>query len=140
MTTPAAPEPAGRPSLKGDHTMERLWSIAVDAPWRAYPAAALALLGLALVVRGLWFGAAGRPGLVRQGRDAYAWIRCFQVAVGGLALLGLAAAWVWQLSWLFVLALGVLGEELFETSRILTAINQNSGRPGVPERGRGATP
>jgi hypothetical protein len=119
--------------------MERLWSIAVDAPWRAYPAAALALLGLALVIRGLWFGAAGRPGMVRQGRDAYAWIRCFQLAVGGLALLGLAAAWVWQQPWLLAIALVVLGEELFETSRILTAINNNPRRPTLPENGRGAT-
>jgi cytochrome c biogenesis protein CcdA len=108
--------------------MERLWFLVVDAPWRAYPAAALALLGLALVARGLWFGVAGSPGLLRQARDAFAWIRCFQVAVGGLSLVGLAAAWYWREPWLLVLALGVLGEELLETSRILTAIKQRPNR------------
>lgn len=107
---------------------ERVWSI-VDAPWRAYPAFALTLLGVALLARGLWFGRAGRPGLLRQGRDAAAWIRGFQIAVAGLALVGVAAAWVWQLPWLLVVALGILGEEMFETSRILTALNRNRPRP-----------
>ena len=115
--------------------MERMWSIVVDAPWRAYPAAALAFLGLALVLRGLWFGSAGSPGLLRQGRDAFAWIRCFQVAVAGLALVGVAAAWAWRQPWLLVLALGVLGEEMLETSRILTALNRNPSRRPT---GRGA--
>ena len=110
--------------------MERIWSIVVDAPWRVYPAAALALLGLALAARGLWFGAAGSPGLLRQGCDTRAWIRGFQLAVGGLALVGVAAAWIWQLPWLLVIALGILGEELLETSRILTALNR--GRSGPP--------
>jgi cytochrome c biogenesis protein CcdA len=114
--------------------VERVWSIAVDAPWRAYPAAALALLGLASVVRGLWFGAAGSPGLLRQGRDAFAWIRCFQFAVGGLALLGLAAAWVWRQPWLLVVSLAILGEELLETSRILTALRRSPRRPPATEQ------
>ena len=112
--------------------MERLWSSAIDAPWRGYPAAALALVGLALVARGLWFGAVGLPGLLRQGRDAYAWIRCFQYAVGGLNVILLAAAWAWHLPWLAVLALAVLGEELLETSRILTALDNHAPRGAAP--------
>jgi len=112
--------------------MERLWFALVDAPWRAYPAAALALLGLVLALRGLWFGPPGRPGLLRQGRDAYAWIRGFQIAVAGSMLVAIAAAWYWRLPWLLVVALGILGEELFETSRILTALNRNPPRRTVP--------
>lgn len=108
--------------------MERAWFFVVDAPWREYPAAALALLGVVLMGRGLWFGSAGRPGLLRQGRDAYAWIRGFQIAVAGLAVVGIAAAWLWRQPWLLVVALGILGEELFETSRILTALNRNPSR------------
>ncbi len=117
--------------------MDRVWWTVVDAPWRAYPAAALALLGLVLVGRGLWFGAAGRPGLLRQGRDTYAWIRGFQFAVGGLALAGVAAAWVWRQPWLLVVALGILGEEMLETSRILTALNERQRRSGPTILGRG---
>jgi len=98
----------------------------VDAPWRGIPAAGLALVGFALVARGLWFGGHGRPGLLRQGRDAFAWIRCFQITVAGLAVIGVAAAWYWQQPWLLILAIAVLGEELLETSRILTALSNGS--------------
>lgn len=104
--------------------MEHLWLLVRDAPWRAYPAAALALLGLVLAARGLWFGTAANPGLLRQGRDTYAWIRGFQIAVAGLMLVAVAAAWQWRLTWLLVVALGILGEEMLETSRILTALNR----------------
>ncbi len=108
--------------------MNELWLTIVDASWRIYPAVAVALLGVALTARGLWFGAAGSPGLLRQGRDAFAWIRGFQIAVAGLALVGIAAAWIWRQPWLLVVALGVLGEELFETSRILTALTAGRHR------------
>src|SRR5688500_4901946 len=105
--------------------MERWWWSAIEAPWRGYPAAAVALLGLVLVVRGLWIGVDRRPGLLRQGRDAYVWIRCFQYAIGGLNVVFLAAAWMWQLPWLAILALAFVGEEMLETSRILTAMNND---------------
>ncbi len=105
--------------------MERVWWIVVDASWRAYPAALLALLGLVLLGRGLWAGSTGSLGLLRQGRDAVAWIHDFQIAVTGLALIGVAAAWVWGLTWLLVIALGIVGEELLETSRILTALKRH---------------
>ena len=114
--------------------MERIWSDAVESSWRVYPAAALTIFGLGLMVRGLWLGAAGKPGLLRQGRDTVAWIRCFQRAVGGLCVVGLAAAWVWQEPWLMVAVLAILGEELHETSRILTAIEQRPHRSAVAER------
>ena len=108
--------------------MERAWLALVDAPWRGYPATALALLGLAMTVRGLWTGVGGSPGLLRQGRDAYAWIRAFQVAVAGLMLVAVAAAWVWRQPWLLAVALGILGEEMLETSRILTALKRSPSR------------
>ncbi len=86
------------------------------------------------MVRGLWIGTGGNPGLLRQGRDTVAWIRCFQSAVGGLCLVGLAAAWAWQEPWLLFVSLGILGEEMHETSRILTAIEQRPRRSVVAER------
>jgi hypothetical protein len=114
--------------------MSELWTTIAEAPWRVYPAAALAALGVALVVRGLWSGAAGQRGLLRQGRDAFAWIRCFQYAVGGLALVAIAIAWNWQQPWLLILALGIVGEEMLETSRILTALNNDPKRQRAARR------
>ena len=117
--------------------MERLWWGLVEAEWRGWGAAALALGGLVLAARGLWFGTGRHPGLLRQGRDAYAWIRGFQVAVAGLMLVVAAAAWAWRQPWLLAVALGILGEELFETSRILTALNREPRR-AVARRRRSA--
>ncbi|HEU0115106.1 MAG TPA: hypothetical protein VFQ80_10540 [Thermomicrobiales bacterium] len=115
--------------------MERFWLTLVDASWRVYPAIVLALGGGWLVARGLWFGAAGRAGLLRQGRDAFAWIRAFQFAVAGLTLVAIAAAWIWRQPWLLAVALGVLGEEMYETSRILTALAKPRG-PATRSRER----
>jgi hypothetical protein len=121
---------------KGRTTMTQFWTAMVDASWRVYPAVVLALIGTWLIWRGLWAGAAGRPGLLRQGRDAFAWIRAFQFAVAGLALVAIAAAWLWRQPWLLILALGVLGEEMYETSRILTALSSPAARPRVRGRRR----
>ena len=41
----------------------------IEAQWRIYPAAALALYGLVLLADGLWFGFQGSRGLLRE-RDA----------------------------------------------------------------------
>ena len=66
--------------------------------------------------------------------DVAAAPRCVAAAYAAAhdVLVVAAAGWVWQQTWLLVVALGILGEELFETSRILTALNR------APRRGVGA--
>jgi hypothetical protein len=95
----------------------------VNAEWRAYPAAALALYGLALLANGLWFGFRGSDGLLRE-REALGWMRGFRLAVVGLCVVGIAVAWVWQVLWLFVAAVGIMGEELLETSVIIEVLKR----------------
>jgi hypothetical protein len=99
-----------------------------EAPWRVIPAAALAGVGLAALARGLWFGFAGRAGLLRE-RDALGWMRGFRLAVVGLSLSGIAVAWIWHVPWLFVAALGILGEELLETTVIIEVLKRHPVRP-----------
>ncbi len=111
----------------GQDTIVDLTTIA-DAPWRAFPAAALALIGLTSLAKGLWFGFVGSAGLLHE-RDALGWMRGFRLAVVGLCLSGIAIAWVWHIPWLFVAALGILGEELLETSVIIEVLKRN---PVVP--------
>lgn len=94
-----------------------------DAPWRGYPAAALALSGLVLLARGLWFGFPGSVGLLKE-REALGWLRGFRLAVVGLCLAGIGVAWAGQILWLFVVSLGVLGEELLETSVMIEALKR----------------
>jgi hypothetical protein len=109
-------------------------TIIVGASWREYPAAALAVAGLVLLGKGLWFGFAGSRGLLHE-RDALGWMRGFRLAVVGLCLVGIAVAWVWQVLWLFVAAAAIMGEELLETSVIIETLKRHpprvaSGRAG----------
>jgi hypothetical protein len=100
-----------------------------EAPWRVYPAAALAICGLVLLAKGLWFGFTGSRGLLRE-RDALGWMRGFRLAVVGLCLLGIGVAWAEQVFWLFVASAGILGEELLETSVIIEVLKRApSARP-----------
>ena len=96
----------------------------IDAPWRAYVAAVLAAAGLVLLGKGLWFGFRGSHGLLHE-RDALGWMRGFRLAVVGLCMVGIAVAWVWQVLWLFAVALGILGEEMLETSVIIEVLKRN---------------
>ena len=88
----------------------------IDGAWRVYPTAALIALGLVMAVRG--FGgeivafrrAPGDPG------TPLAMIRAVRRGIVGLAIAGLAAAWLCQLAWLAVLSGIIAGEELLESS------------------------
>lgn len=86
----------------------------VDFPYRAGPAAIMTLIGLALSVRGvrLSSGWAHHHDPVHNLR----FVRGFRLLVIGLALLSIAAAWQWQILWLFVLALAIAFEEILESS------------------------
>lgn len=106
----------------------------VSAEWRVYPAAALALYGLALLANGLWFGFRGSNGLLREG-DALGWMRGFRLAVVGLCVVGIAVAWVWQILWLFVASVGIMGEELLETSVIIEVLRRAPPSRGFQRRG-----
>jgi hypothetical protein len=97
----------------------------IHTSWRTYPAALLALYGLVLLAKGLWFGFAGSKGLLKE-RDALGWMRGFRLAVVGGCLFGIAVAWVWHILWLFVVSVGILGEELLETSVIIEALKRAS--------------
>jgi hypothetical protein len=99
----------------------------VTAQWRPLPATALALFGLVLLGKGLWFGLAGSQGLLHE-RDALGWMRGFRLAVVGLCLFGVAIAWAWQVLWLGVAALGIVGEELLETSVIIEVLKRHPHR------------
>ena len=58
------------------------------------------------------------------------------LAVVGLCLTGIGAAWAWQALWLFAFAVGILGEELLETSVIIEVLRRNPAPPSA----RGARP
>jgi hypothetical protein len=53
-------------------------------------------------------------------------LRGFRVAIGGLALAGIGAAWCWQIGWLLGLSLIIGGEELLESTVVITALRQSA--------------
>jgi hypothetical protein len=92
--------------------------------WPTYPLAALALLGTGLVAL-----AAIRQVRVHspwsQTSRLLTWLRGFRLAIVGLALVGVALALLWGQTWLLVLSLGIAGEEVFETSWMISALERD---------------
>lgn len=102
-----------------------------EASWRAYPSAAMMLTGVAIVL------AAARAAVQAARLSAWdpgkglAFMRAFRIAVVGLASLSLGAAWLWQQTWLAVLALLVGGGELFESTLDISALRRAAKRQGL---------
>ena len=95
-----------------------------DLSWRVYPAAVIMAMGGAVVIRG---GAALVQGIHIPFRDRSKPIVCvsgFRTAIVGLALAGIAGAWLWQQVWLLALVLASGGEELLESSVVLYALRR----------------
>ena len=82
--------------------------------WANVIVAALAILGIQLVWRGLCGGADGERALLLRRTDMLSRIQGFRLTVFGLVLLGIAAAIVWQAQWLLLLALGIGFVEILE--------------------------
>src|SRR5438105_396933 len=90
-----------------------------EASWRIYPGAALVVLGVLIALRG--FGAEVRAFRSPPGDPAtpLAMMRGFRRGILGFAVAALAAAWLWQLGWLAILAGIITGEELLESSLVV---------------------
>lgn len=98
--------------------------------WRAYPATVIALGGALVLYRGLRLGGGWLGDPPRNLR----FVRGFRLAVIGLALLAIAAAWLWHQQWLLILALAIGGEETLESS-----IHARAIRRGIEFEARRAT-
>src|SRR5437763_16731842 len=90
-----------------------------EASWRVYPAIALVLAGVIMALRG--FGAEVRAFRSAPGDPGtpLAMMRGFRRGILGFAVAGLAAAWLWQLGWLAILAGIITGAELLESSLVV---------------------
>jgi hypothetical protein len=85
-------------------------------PWRAYPAAVVALLGAGLVAAGLR-AAAGCCRRQLSGPEwALAYLYVFRRVVVGLALIGAGAAWSWQVPGLLAACVCIGIGELLEST------------------------
>ena len=95
----------------------------IDLSWRAYPAAFAMALGAWLALRGIpTFLRAFRPPFDGPRRTLVG-VRGFRRGILGLALVGLGAAWIWQIDWILVLSLVIGGEALLESTFHVQALS-----------------
>ena len=89
----------------------------IDLAWRIYRASVLMALGTLLTLRGTvkeWVGT--RRAMRSDPAKILVFLMGFRLAIIGLAVLAIGAAWAWHIPVLLVLALVVGGEELLESS------------------------
>jgi hypothetical protein len=98
--------------------------------WRSYPAVLFIAVGLTAAVWSAYRGVA-RAGRLRDPWRALAIMQGFRLCVVSLALAAIGAAWWWQIGSLFGLALIIGGEELLESTVVITAL-KHPGTAGVP--------
>lgn len=91
----------------------------VDRSWVELAAIGAMLYGAALVWRGLRGGQEGTRGLLLRNIGMVERIEGFRLMVFGLVLLGVGAALIWRLDWLFYLAIGIGFVEILESSALI---------------------
>jgi len=95
--------------------------------WPIYPIAALALVGGGLVALAVIRQVRAHIPWSQTSR-LLIWLRGFRLAIIGFALIGIAAAWFWSQPWLLVVSLGIVGEEVFETSWMISTLEHDRRR------------
>lgn len=100
----------------------------VELSWRAYPSWMLIVVGLTFATWSVRQGIIAARRAARDPGRALALLRGFRMGVVGLALAGIGAAWCWQLGWLLGLSLIIGGEELLESTVVISALHHGVRR------------
>jgi hypothetical protein len=96
-------------------------------PWMPAVAVAFLIAGVVQVWRGLRGGTERARGLLLPNIGMLERIEGFRLMVFGLVLLGVGAALIWNLQWLFYMALGIGFVEILESSTLI-AVWRRGGR------------
>jgi hypothetical protein len=109
--------------------------------WRAYPAAAVMLLGMGLVVSGVALLPTVYAGRRRKRSGfewAFAYLYLFRRIVVGMALVGAGLGWAWQVPWLAAASACIGVGELLESSYYIWVLRWGQRRGLVPGAAGGA--
>jgi hypothetical protein len=107
------------------------WEALLTASWRAYPATAMILAGMAVAARGIY---RERRELHRPPSDpglGFALARALRGTLAGAALAGMGFGWLYALSSLVIVSALIWLEEMLEISSVLRVIRagRQGGRP-----------
>jgi hypothetical protein len=99
----------------------------VNLSWRLYLILPLMAMGGALAVCGTRQGASGlRCAVHGDAAQLLAFIKGFRTTIWGLALMGIGVAWLWHLTWLFIVSVAIGCGETLETFLIVFALRHGS--------------
>lgn len=105
--------------------------------WQTAIQVVLMTVGPLIAARGLvqeWDGLR-RP--VRDPAKVLTFLMGFRTSVIGLALVGIGAGWMWDITWLLVLSLAIGGEETLESTVHIFAVTRGKDlRLGPASRAR----
>lgn len=96
-------------------------------------------IGFAMLVLGIRRGVAGMRRHRRDPPRALALLRGFRISIVGLCLAGVGAGLFWDIGWLVGLSLVIGGEELLESTVVITAMAHGVG-PRTPNPGSRSIP
>ena len=90
-----------------------------DLEWRIYPAALVALAGVAALSMGVRLLTAR---LREVPSNMIGFVTGFRIAAAGVTLAGLAVSWNWHVTWLLVLSVVFGAEEILESTTHLAIL------------------
>ncbi len=106
--------------------MEMVW----DLSWRIYIVMPMLTFGVGLVVAGIRRELRGfRMPLTERGKNLTT-MRGLRLVVFGLAVIGTAVSWLWQIPAILAAALVIGFEEMLETSIIIYALRREAALEG----------
>ena len=100
-----------------------------ELSWKMYPSFAMMAIGLAVLLRGASVARRGLSSLMSDPTRMHRFVIGFRVAVIGITIAGLGAAWNWDILWLFVLSLIFGAEELVESTVHLYILRRGPSYP-----------
>jgi hypothetical protein len=103
-------------------------TVSISGIWPIVPIMLLTLIGLGLIFEAVHAQIKSVATPWSSTTRLLTWLRGFRLAIIGLALVGIALAWFWGETWLLVLSLGIAGEEIFETSWMISTLERDRRR------------
>jgi len=99
-----------------------------ELSWKMYPSFFMMAIGLAVLLMGAAIDHRGLYSPMSDPTKMHRLVIGFRIAVIGITMAGVGAAWNWDILWLFVLSLAFGGEEVVESTVHLYILRRGPSR------------